>query len=238
MFSINGTDMYTLIKQLNVKLESLCIWFKSNKLSLNAQKTLYIVFHRARLKTIDNSSMDIIMDNQILTKVNSIKYLGIIIDHKLNWLIDYITYGKAKISKGIGIMYKARKYLNKNSLKDVYHAYIYPYLTYCIEVWGCASKCHLNSLFLLQKQILRIMTFSPYLAHTDPVFKSLEILPIDKIFIDRIGITMFKVTYELVPKSIHQLFSRNKDIHSHDTRNKDLLRASTGTTNFIFLVPG
>ena len=82
------------------------------------------------------------------------------------------------------------------------------------------------------------MTFSPYLAHTDPLFKSLEILPIDKIFIDRIGITMFKVTYELVPKSIHQLFSRNKDIHSHDTRKKDLLRASTGKKTLLFLVPG
>ena len=62
--------------------------------------------------------MDIIMDNQVLTKVNSIKYLGIIVDHTLHWL-DHITYVKAKISKGIGIMYmyKARKYLNNNTLK-------------------------------------------------------------------------------------------------------------------------
>ena len=126
-FLINGTDMNTLIKQLNVELESLCIWFKSNKLSLNTQNTFYMVFHRARLKTIDNSSIDIIMDSHILTKVNSIKYLGIIVDHKLNWL-DHITYVKAKISKGICIMYKARKYLNKNSLKNLYHAYIYPYI--------------------------------------------------------------------------------------------------------------
>ena len=147
MFLINCSDRNTLIKQLNVELESLCIWFKSNKLSLNTQKTFYMVFHRARLKTIDNSSMDIIMDNQILTKVNSIKYLGIIVDHKLNWF-DHTTYVKAKISKGIGIMYKTRKYLNKNNLKNVYHAYIYPYLAYCVEVWGCAPKCHRNSLFL------------------------------------------------------------------------------------------
>ena len=104
-----------------------------------------VVFHRARLKTIDNSSMDIIMDNHILTKVNSIKYLGFIVDHKLNWL-NHITssYVKGKIFKRIGIMYKARKYLNKNSFKNIYYAYIYPYLTYCVEVWGCASKCHLN----------------------------------------------------------------------------------------------
>ena len=150
-FLINGTDMNTLIKQLNFELESLCIWFKPYKLSLNTQKTFYMVFHRARLKAIDNSSMDIIMDNQILTKVNSIKYLSIIVDHKLNWL-DHITYVKAKISKGIGIMYKARKYLNKYSLKILFYAYIYPYLTYCVEVWGCASKCHLKSFFFCKRR--------------------------------------------------------------------------------------
>ena len=52
------------------------------------------------------------MDNQISIKVNSIKYLSIIVDHRLNWL-HHITYVKAKISKGSGIMYKAKKYLNK-----------------------------------------------------------------------------------------------------------------------------
>ena len=71
------------------------------------------------------------MDNITLSKVSSIKYLGVIVDHKLNW-IDHITYVKSKISKEIGIMYKARRYLNKISLKNLYHAYIYPYLTYCI----------------------------------------------------------------------------------------------------------
>ena len=81
------------------------------------KKTFYMVFHRVRLKTIDNSSLNIIMDNQILTKVNSIKYLGIIVDNKLNWL-DHIIHVKAKISKRIGIMYRARKYQNKNSLKN------------------------------------------------------------------------------------------------------------------------
>ena len=60
--------------------------------------------------------MDIIIDNQILTKVNSIKYLGIVFGQKLNWL-DHITYVKAKISKGIGIKHKGRKCLNQNSLK-------------------------------------------------------------------------------------------------------------------------
>ena len=94
---------------------------------------------------------------------------------------------------------------------------IFILISHIVLKYGDASKCHLNSLFLLQKQIIRIMTFSPYLAHTDPIFKDLTILPLDKIFIDRIGITMFKVEYELLPKSVIQMFSKNRDIHSHDT---------------------
>ena len=62
--------------------------------------------------------MDIIMDNQMLTKVSSLKYLGIIVVHKLKWF-DHITYVNAKISQGIGIMYKARKNLYENSLKKM-----------------------------------------------------------------------------------------------------------------------
>ena len=206
-FLMNGTDLHKLIKQLNIELVSFCNWFKSNKLSLNTEKTFYMIFHRARLKITEDINLNLIMDNITLSKVSSIKYLGVIVDHKLNW-IDHITYVKSKISNGIGIMYKARRYLNKISLKNLYHAYIYPYLTYCIEVWGSGSKSHLNSLFLLQKKIIGIMTFSPYLAHTDPIFKDLTILPLDKIFIDRIGITMFKVEYELLSKSVIQMFSK------------------------------
>ena len=92
-------------------------------------------------------------------------------------------------------------------------------MIYCIEVWGSAANYYLNSLFLLQKKTIRIMTFSPNMAHTGPIFIDLAILPFDKIFIDRIGITMFKVDYELLPKSVTQMLSKIKDIHTHDRRN-------------------
>ena len=119
------------------------------------------------------------------------------------------------------------------SLKNLYYAYMYPYFTYCIEVWGSCAKCHVNSLFLLQKKIIRIMTFSPYLAHTAPIFIDLAILPFNKIFIDRICITMFKVEYELLLKSVTQMFTKNKDIHSHNTKNRNVVMISTGTRNFF-----
>ena len=44
----------------------------------------------------------------------------------------------------IDIMYRARSFLNKSSLIGLYYPYIYPYFTYCLETWDCASKTKLN----------------------------------------------------------------------------------------------
>ena len=46
--------------------------------------------------------------------------------------------------KDIGLMYKARQFLAKKALVMLYHAYIYPYMTYCIEVRDVLLK--LNSI--------------------------------------------------------------------------------------------
>ena len=226
---LSGKDLNDLIAVLNVELISLCDWLKSNKLSLNTQKTFFMVFHRARLKSANCN--DLVIDNASITRVYSAKYLGIIIDVKFNW-IEHITYIKNKISKAIGIMYKARQYLNKSSLVNLYYSYVYPYLTYCIEVWGCAYPTHLQCLFLLQKKIIRIITFSHYLAHTEPLFMSLEILPLEKIFYHRCGLMMYKYHNNLLPCSISQLYAKNDSIHDHNTRCSNLLRVPIGSKSF------
>ena len=164
---ISGNHLNDLIDRLNTELISLNNWFKANKLSLNTKQSFFMIFHRSRIKP--NVINRVVIDNHQLTQVNSAKYLGVIIDHKLNW-IEHISYVKSKMSKGIGIMFKARQFLTKKALLMLYHAYIYPYMTYCIEVWGCASQTQLNCLFLLQKKIIGIMSFSHYLAHTNPLF--------------------------------------------------------------------
>ena len=67
-------------------------------------------FHCSRIKP--NVINKVVIDNHQLTQVNSAKYLGVIIDHKLNW-IEHTSYVKSKMSKGIGIMYKARQFFTK-----------------------------------------------------------------------------------------------------------------------------
>ena len=88
---------------------NLCAWFKADRLSLNTTKTFYMIFHRARIKHMSSVANSIVMGNTIFAKTSSLKYLGVIADHKLNW-IEHISYVRNKVSKGIGIMYKARRF--------------------------------------------------------------------------------------------------------------------------------
>ena len=101
------------------------------------------------------------MNDSVINSASHLQYLGVIIDSKLN-CTPHITYVKNKISKGIGIMFKARDYLNKNCLSNLYHTYIFPYFIYCIEVWGNACHCHLLPLFLTQEKIIWLITFSKH----------------------------------------------------------------------------
>ena len=150
------------------------------------------------------------------------KYLGVIIDHTLKWC-EHISYIKNKVSKGLGIIFKVRPVLDQKCFLTLYNSFVYPYLIYCIEISGTASQIHLQPLCLAPKKVVRIITFSHYFAHTLPLFQSLSILPVDMLFLNQIGIVMYKYCNGLLPNVMNILYVKNKDIHSHNTRSNNLL---------------
>ena len=176
------------------------------------------------------NSMKLFMDKTNVREVECIKYLGLILDNKLSW-IQHISYVKNKISKGVGMMYKARNYINKKALLGLYHSYIYPYFSYCIESWGNASNCHLDPLFVLQKRILRILTFSSYDVPSESLFKHTNILPLYKLVHYRIGIMLYKYANYLLPPVMNDLYTVNSDIHEHNTGQKHILHTNKGSTD-------
>ena len=99
-----------------------------------------------------------------------------------NYLLQGISHIlKNKILKTMGIIIKARKYLNKKSLVNLYYSFVFPYLTYCIEIWGNASAIYLDALIKIIKKIVCIILNFAFLAHTDELFKELNILPAHKL---------------------------------------------------------
>ena len=167
---IEAENESLVISILNEELEKINTWLKANKLTLNLDKSHYMVFHRGKRKIdFDTPSLNHIS----LKRVRFTKFLGVIIDDQLKWS-NHILYIKNKIAKGFGIILRTRKFFNRKTLQNLYHSFIFPYLIYCVEIWGSASDAHLLPLILLQKKIVRVISFSPYLAHTKEIFLKLK----------------------------------------------------------------
>ena len=98
---------------------------------------------------------------------------------------------------------------------------------------GNISANRLKSLTLNAPQkIVRIMTFSYYYAHTAPIFRDLEILTIDQLIVHRIGTAMYTFNYRLLPDVLNTMYRKNREIHSYNTRSKDMFWISSGTQTF------
>ena len=202
-----------------------------NKLTINIKKNHYILFYRTRIKNKTNKQVYINGNN--ISNTNSTKFLGVIIDSKLNWC-EHIQYIKNKISKSNGILYKIRHFLDKNTLRNMYFTFVYPYLIYCIEVWGNAFDSHLTPLINLQKKTIRTITFSYYLEHTAPIFKKLNILSFKKLVTQRISLIMYKRHLNILPSPIVNLFSMNNTQHNYNTRQHTHFRTQIGKTEHVY----
>ena len=122
----------------------------------------------------------IVFDKRPVKLESSGKYLGMYIDEKMNFS-NHIEYVCSKVSRSIGILYRIRLLVPRRVLVNLYYCLIYPYLTYCNIIWGGTARIHLLKLEILQKKIVRIMTISAYLAHTDPLFNDLNIMKLKDI---------------------------------------------------------
>ena len=100
-----------------------------------------------------------------------------------------------------------------------------------MEVWGCAKSVHLSPLKLIQKKIVRVITFSDRLAHTAPIFKQLNILPLDKLILHRIGLFMYKIQHNMHSSVINEMYLQNHNIYDYNTRQKFQLHVSKGQTD-------
>ena len=131
-----------------------------------------MLFHKRRIKT-DNLKWTI--GQGTLKQTSQCKYLGLIINSKLNWA-PHIAHVKSNISKCVGILMKARPFLTRKCLLDLYYSFAYPYLIYCVELWGHADDRLLHPLFLVQKKNSKNYNFFCLLGPYWSIFLKTEII--------------------------------------------------------------
>ena len=118
--------------------------------------------------------------------------------------------------------------MNNRSLKLLYNSLILPYLFYGILAWGNAYDAHLRKLITTQKRALRMITGSPFLAHTHMLFKSNNILKLKDVY--KLEVIKF-VWQEMRSESPIIQFMFVADHHQYNVRNRLNLRPPEATLN-------
>jgi hypothetical protein len=221
-----------LINIANRELESVSLWFKVNKLSLNLDKTNFILFRSHRKSS--PGEIKVCIDNKALPMVNSTKFLGVYIDQHLTWK-EHISQVSKKISKSIGIISRVRYLLPKNILLNLYYSMVYPYLSYCNLPWASNYSSRLKCLETLQKRAIRIVCGLPFGSSTRSAFNRLCILSLEQINKYQISIFMYRSKNGTLPSAFDEYFCYPS--HDHNTRSsKKLQKAFARTDTRLFSI--
>ena len=199
-------DIKTLFKTVNNELKNIHEWFKANKLSLNADKTKYVFFHKTRISDyLPLQLPTLYIDAYKIKRVYFTKFLGVMLDENLTWK-KHIELIESKMSKNIGILYKAKFLLNKTCLKNIYFSFIQSYLIYANIAWASTNQTKLKKIYSKQKHASRIIFQEDRYTHARPLMKTLNALNIYQINIFQTLVFMFKLKNNMAPKVFQNQF--------------------------------
>ena len=211
-----------LSEKINLELDKINEWMRSNKLSLNISKTKYMVFRYSQRALNSLPKLKLKIDNTDIEKVQTFDFLGIRITETLTWK-DHISNIGTKISKTIGVMSRIKHHVSSSILLKIYNSLILSRLHYGILCWG--YDCH--NLFKLQKKAIRTICKTKYNSHTDPLFKQLKLLKIEDIFKVQCLKFYFKYENKKVPIYFLESFIFHRTQHNYETRHREIFQRNT-----------
>lgn len=223
------------LRDLSIKsnncLSKIHQWCLANRLSINLDKTNYTVFSPKRNASPDDLQL-YIGDFQI-KYTSCCKYLGILIDNRLNWQ-EHIEYVYKKILKFCGIFYKIRDLLPPQCLRMVYYSFVHSHILYGIEIYANTCSTYLNHLTILNNKLIRILFNKNKYTHVKDLYKIIDSLPILKLHEFVILTFVHKCIFRPVclPDIFSGYFSSSNLVSNYNSRRKHDLYINHFNTSF------
>ena len=202
--SLRDTSVHNLINSCNEQLSSFYDWSTCNRLTINTEKTFYMIITNQKLET--TLSPVKIASNEIHYR-SSEKFLGVVLDDRIKFNL-HVSMLCNKVSRAVGVLYKLRDYLPLPTLISLYYTFVYPYFVYCNVIWGHTFRTHLKPLEILQKKVIRIINHAPYNSHTNNLFFTNKILKLNEINLFFQSVHVYK-SYDDFPSFSHSYSTRN-----------------------------
>ena len=201
--------------------DMLCIkkWLNLNYLTLNIDKTKFIIFTYKSLP--DNLSIS--LENVVIRRSEKINLLGIEIDYKITFS-SHILHINNKVSKLHGLFYRLSDFLPILVLLKIYYCLFYSNITYGIRAWGCASSSVLSKLYISQKKVIKTICGKSIFDRSNESFIQLNVLKLQDVFKVFCLNHMFKIfhtTNDCYDYLLYYMMSY-QPTHNYNTRDRPL----------------
>ena len=162
-----------------------------------------------------NINFSVSINHHPISKQSSLKYLGVILDDKLNWK-PQIEKLVTQLSKPCGMLFKLKHYTNISVLKSVYFALFHSCLTYSILNWGRANKTTLLPLIRLQNKAVRTLEYNKTKT-TMILYSKHKILEIPDLFQLSVAKFMYSFHNGGLPNNFDNYFAKIASVHKYQT---------------------
>ena len=213
---MSAKTLIDLEENMNREAKKLNDWLLANKLTIHyTNKTTYMLINYKKKQRLQDFKFFI--GDHLIEQCTSYKYLGVIIDNKLNWKEQIDAVAK-KITGVVGVLYKTRRNLNRKTMKIVYNSLVESHIRYGILGWGTSCKSYIRKLEVAQNKALRCITYSDRRTRLRPLYKTNNILPVDDIYNIECLKFMFNFKHKKLPLAFNDYFTLRSEL-SNVTRN-------------------
>ena len=214
---MSDKDINVITSKLQADLNSINKWYYNNRLRINARKS-NVMLLTSNMRNNNDLILKVFLNNEIIEQVQSIRYLGIVIDHKLLW-DAHIKFLIRSLSYKIYTLRKISKFMSTDILNKVYKFTLQPIFDYSCSVWGNCSLHHRNTLFRLQKRAARIVTGNfDYNVNGSSIMNSLKWQTIDTRRDFFLACIMYNCIHGKAPIRMCNEVEMVFDRHSFNTR--------------------
>ena len=121
------------------------------------------------------------MNHSKIKKSDSVKYLGLLIDDKLNWSA-HAQYLSLQLAKCCSMLYQVRGYVTEQTLIMLYHSFACGRISYGITAWGTAADKYLKEIETKLNNIVRTITWNKKFSRVTQLYKNLKLLKLRAIY--------------------------------------------------------
>ena len=203
---MSSPDLNCITSSLQASLDEISDWSTHNEMIPNPSKTTCMLITTRQKHQLKPPSLSLTLSSKPVEQVRHQRVLGITIDDRLCWQVHTERLCKS-ISKNLFLLTKLKYLTDEPTRKLFYLTHIQPHINYISTAWDGASENNLKNVNSLHRRAIKLIAWtSNLLPTTDAKFEYLKIFPLKTQFTYNKLVFMYKITNNLSPPYLSQLF--------------------------------